>query len=51
MASIGAGWIVSAGLIDAVGFLIAMILLVLYLTFVIDGKRGWRPVLLAIVMR
>ena len=50
VAGIGAGWIVSVGLIDTVGFLIAMILLVLYLSFVIDGKRGWKPVVLALVM-
>lgn len=50
VAGVMAGWIVSVGLIDTVGFLIAMILLVLYLSFVIEGKRGWRPVLLAIVM-
>jgi putative tricarboxylic transport membrane protein len=47
---IAAGWIASAAIIDRIGFLIAMVLLVLYLGLVIDRKRGWRPIVLALVM-
>jgi hypothetical protein len=50
VASVAAGWIVSVALIDTLGFLITMVLLVLYLNVVVDGKRGWRPVLAAIVI-
>jgi hypothetical protein len=50
VASVTAGWIVSVALVDSLGFLITMVLLVLYLNVVVDGKRGWRPVLAAILI-
>jgi hypothetical protein len=50
VAGLVAGWIVCVALINRLGFLITMVLLVLYLNFVIDGRRGWRPILLAVLM-
>jgi putative tricarboxylic transport membrane protein len=50
VASVAGGWMASIVVIGRLGFVPTMILLVLYIAFVIEKKRGWRPLLVALLI-